>query len=551
MTRRSAATTAGILAFLCVVALLTRAPEDSDGRPVAERDPRGTVEASPGPTAPAETAPIAVAPFEEPEVPEPTDGEAAHPVDETALEGVVLAPDGTPLPRARVAFFAGEAGAPVQHPLGTTQSGDEGRFRLVVPGTASTQGYLMGHHSGLRPGLLSVSVVPGRTAGGLELQIGAGLVVRGTVSLNGRPLDRAMVALDVAFGTGGIFPEGDQMTVWGRKDLDGGTSQCNELWWSEGRPEIKRISASTDPEGRFEMQGLSSLPYRLEVSSKKPFPSHADVFAAASQWVTPPATADVEIRTATVQVDLTGERGVEGPYAVEITSQGSGACWKGSTEEARSGVHVVPQVAHTLGVRLRGNEPARAEVPSLHAGEVHRITIELRRRDDPDLRLTVLGALASGIDRITARFLREGPPASSARWGHDGRREATLTVSRGRNDDFLIEDIPLPPGRYTVVVMPDGPSSPVLPSSVTVDLSDAGPAAAVVEVRIGGRYEITVTGADEKPVSWALRNANGNAVLSKTVHRGGGFSFMMELTEGARPPPSRRGRSCAAASPPP
>jgi hypothetical protein len=514
---------------LLLIALLWRG-SDGEPHPVSEAAVGGATPTEAPAQGRSPRTPIPTRTYREPT---PKDS-ASPPVDpereephalESVLEGRVLGPGGGPVALAGVSFFPLGPEGPKRRAIVTVESNAEGRYRMTLPPTCPREGLLMAHREHLRPEALAVTVRRHGAVRGLEFRLEEGLVIRGTVTWNGLPMPRSRwpsflaavaaneihphgegicVGLDALFGTPGV-----SILTSGATSIDLPT-----LLWTRGRPEVKATSVETGPDGTFEIGGLSpGVIHRLNLWDWQAGNfCHPDVFRAVEQDVVPGATVHIDIRTALVTVSVRGEGESRNRAMVKLTSGTTGAAHIAWADQAAWGSRVAPGASHVLRVTARGHLPFQVDIPPLQVGEARHIDVPLIPHDDPDVVITLRGAEALNLGGISVRFVSP-TPSQDERGG-----VVVLRASRTRGDEFHLEDVPLPVGRYTIVVSGQCPSSQMLlPVETTVDLQD-GVVDVTLEARLGGRCEVTVAHSVEEFTYqlWALL---GETALSVTIVR--------------------------------
>jgi hypothetical protein len=111
-----------------------------------------------------------------------------------------------------------------------------------------------------------------------------------------------------------------------------------------------------------------------------------------------------------------------------------------------------------------------------------------------------------------------------------------LNALRRDDGSYLVQDVPYPPGRYTLHLFPDSSSSFVLPSRAEVVLNGEGMTEVRVDIALGGRGWIEVRDSTGRGVSadYTLRDNSGMVVRNARISGG------MRMTSGGIGPGGAR-----------
>jgi hypothetical protein len=324
----------------------------------------------------------------------------------------------------------------------------------------------------------------------------------------GFSFDRARISADIRYGVPGCFSAGD------------------ELWWEGTAFETKLATVDCDGEGRFRISGLARVTYRLDASnlldeSGLNLDVRADVTAPASG-------VELVLATGLLRIRVEGNgRALEGGRVSVLNAEG-GSIRTESADPLQ--FRVGAGVPLTVEAACAGFVQKSVAVPPLAAGEVRDVTIELEPAVTASLRLTLRGAEAMDLDRVSVRFVPLAEPEGKSTSALEDLRE-TLVAVRTRADDFVVEHLPLPAGQYILVVIPHSDDSWMLPFEEDVTVPAEGVLAVTHHAIAGGRVDVAGLDPDGNAVSgrWSLRDANGVEVLSGRVV-GGGVEWTMFAT---------------------
>jgi hypothetical protein len=446
-------------------------------------------------TVPAPSAPAAESRAPGPITPRASDdrGTTTSEADSAAdavITGQVLDFDGTPAPNVTVLLFPMRDGAPRPEPRRQALTDDQGRFRIAGGRTSSSERMLVAFKPRRQPATLRLANDPREP---VSLVLREGLSIEGTVSVDGVPVRRAVVA-DTGFC-----------------DVSSLAFEANH-WWNGTAFEPRVAHAVCDESGHFVLEGLAEDTYRVNVEQ---LAQEGVIGLVCRAWVRAPASGvRLAAHSGRLSIKVLGKDRVLGSARVSVFDPTTGAqalCPPQETTVVRvaAGIEITVEAAHA------GFEPATLTVPALDPGETRVITIPLTESQEPRLDLTLRGARAMGLEAVQVRFIpMVRPPLGEIGALHEIRE--ALRATRLRDELFVVEHIPHPPGSYIVVIMADPPGC-LVPIRQDVSLPASGVVAIVDDAVTGGRLEVSIadTAGTQLFAEYAVNDARGRKVADR------------------------------------
>jgi hypothetical protein len=413
-------------------------------------------------------------------------------------------------------MFPVVGGVPKETWRASAVADSEGRFQLTLGGPPRTEAVLVAHQDGWRPAVLRIDPAAIDWKQEVVLKLEKGAEIEGVVRLDGERVGGALVTADRAYGSPGLH------------------SWAAELWWTDGAFEMKTGTVETDDRGAFTISGLAPATYELRVQRVLLGP-FLDVGSTLQVPVSAPATGiALDIESGRIRIRVTGDAG---PFAAEqllvVSGRGGGMARRENCSSYE--IAVATGVSYTVEAAHPGHEPKRVAVSPLTSGEVREVELRLLARAVRGLLLIPRRASPPGLSRVGVRLLpHQSSPESESTIVQVLRDR--LNALRRDDGSFLVQDVPYPPGRYTLQLFPDSSSSFVLPSRAEVVLNIEGMTEARVDIALGGREWIEVRDSTGHDVSadYTLRDNSG--VVVRNARMSGG----MRMTSGGIGPGGAR-----------
>lgn len=463
--------------------------------PPAEKDRAASVDEPAVPALP-ESAPartISPRPFDAPPEVQKTGPEAAATTDgePVVISGQVVDFDRKPAAGAPVFLHLMRDEAPASPAARLATSDRDGHFTLSVPRPFPQDWMLVAFRPMRRPATLRRRGEPREP---LELVLGEGAAIEGTVSLDGMPAAEARVAADIRPGVPGSVTPGD------------------ELWWAGQAFEAKRIQTVCDESGRFRVTGLAEADYQLEASQL----GKVRMFGVNPRvTVRAPATGvRLEAATARLRVKVMGDGKVLDRARIALIT-GDGRQFRSDSAQFAD-IRIAPGVPMTIDAAFAGFEPKTVTVGALGAGEARDLQIVLDPASSPRLELRLQGATAMGLKSVVVKFVQARRTPDNENRALEDLRQVLLAQSIGQ-DEFVLEHVPHPPGAYFLVVIA-GSSSWLLPIQKEVVLPASGVLQVSAEAVAGGRFNVSVRDPGGAPVGgeFVLRDLQGAEILTRS-----------------------------------
>lgn len=457
------------------------APESAQPRTISPRpfDPRAeTRKAAPDDPAAADAAPV-------------------------VITGIVLDFDRKPAAGANVILYVAQDDVPVSSDRFTSTDGD-GRFTLTITRPFPRDWILAAFRYMRRPATMRRRGEPTEP---FELVLGEGFTIEGTVTIDGKPAREARVSASLQARMSPSTPD---------------ALVRDNLGWTGQAFEARRVQTACDDTGRFRLEGLAQAEYQLEgqqLERVRMFVVNPRVVARA------PATGvRLELVTARVRVKVMGDGKVLDRARVAMLASDGRELRSDSGEFAD--LRVAPGVAITIDAAAAEFAPKTVSVPPLAPGETRDVEIVLDPASSPRLELRLQGATALGLKGVIVKFVTTAKPEENENRALKDVRQVLLARST-KEDEFVLERVPHPPGKYLLVVI-GSTSSWLLPIQKEVVLPATGVLEVSADAIAGGNFSVTARDPAGNPVpgELVLRDLNGAEIMTRSFGPGAsGTSF--------------------------
>lgn len=334
-----------------------------------------------------------------------------------------------------------------------------------------------------------------------DLVLTDGVAIRGTVSLAGEPVPRAVVAA--------------------RRRADGSVTVGGRSFrFQEDRFCRGTATAVCDDRGQFQISGLLPGTFDLAVRQIPGCALHMAIGANAKTRVTAPAR-DVVLDLESARIDVFVRHEGASVAGLGMMMSGDGMVGRKSDSNGKAGFLVKPGETYRIVIGDKAYEPVEKEVVAPGAGETLVESVELQpRRERPSLLVTFRTPAGIPLARAGFGFYEEDHPSSLRFW-------RDVVAKDGR---FLVGE--LRPGRWRVVCRPGGwavSHEHLLDAETTVDVPEHGSVTTAVSTRPGGRLRIVVRDPQGRPVQARCRLMQGSVIVPATFHTrssdGGSYSM--------------------------
>ncbi|MCE9595821.1 MAG: sigma-70 family RNA polymerase sigma factor [Planctomycetes bacterium] len=412
------------------------------------------------------------------------------------VTGRVVAPLGLDGP-VEVGLVAVCDGAPCLPLADSTRVGADGIFRLR---SAKARDHLLvAFANGARPLSRAVRVDPGVVVDVGELALARGLVLEGSVTRAGEPVEHAMVGIATTGDVGLVLP------LFGVR-----------LAWRDGELHRTGAMVETDANGRFRAFGFEPGLHRLEVVRGDGAPLRSVNRLSAPVLVEAPGTAELEIASARLELEvLDGDRR---PARGTATLVGAAATKPAPlAEDGILRLDVAPFERQSVRIESLGQRTETFEFEAPGPGETLRERVWLLR----DRMLAALSLVVASPDAITSAELELDFTALDVEGDvrpHFVRR-APIAEGRARFAD-------LPAGRWNVRAFLGGAyrhfAELRAPCEFEIELAPTEEASHSLAFTAGGRVRIDVVDEQGRRVAanCAARDANGRELALRFVARG-------------------------------
>ena len=426
------------------------------------------------------------------------------------VAGRALAPQSASASGTRVALYAIVASLPIEPPVDFGTCTADGAFCLRA--RAAGEHALLIMSDGLRPTTIAASLAPGlRTSLG-TIVLDEGAVIEGHADHLGLSMQAgALVSVTATSMSASLAFEGARLA------------------WSDGKFERAGRIVETDQDGRFRIGGLAPGPYRLGVSSAAPQGAPASqrrLPLSTAAWTlvdAPASTLEIHATFATVQLRLHSADGSAPttlkPARVRWKQQGNSTDFPLAFDDLGL-VSVEPGLACEVHIEAEGFLAEDISFAAPGPGEEDTQVAFLRR--DPKLaRLAIqirvpTDAGATLIGDTSFAFSPQNPAAS---------RAATF-VRHATSADGVFQLADLPMGVWSVSVHAGGVYEHYrdrwCEAKLSVTLSPASPASAVIDLERGGQLQICAVNSSGALVAaeCQVRELGGTALNVEFVARG-------------------------------
>ncbi len=393
------------------------------------------------------------------------------------VNGRVTRADGGVRADLVVLVYRGDDAGPLGAPRSRARTDDEGRFEVRAEDDGRYWAVAFGDVA--RPGAVSFQLVAGEPAPELDVLLPAGATLSGQVRRSdATPAAAARLVVRREEGAGRRVPvSGDKVLLFG-----------------EHGPEWLVRRALTDDEGRYRVDGLGSVGYRVELVSLPETDAEVLRTLAQRRAIVPPGSADFELGAAVVSFQVTCEGRPASGALASLRGLGRAGALELTLDDGGAGrVDVVPGVRYMATITAPGCLSLTEEIEAPVSG-----TLEVERV------LETVPATASLRVRLVPRAAAPVPATALVELRDDRDALVRRATVRAVGGAFLLEDIV--PARYRLTIYPGYRWSDVSGEPPVAGLGAYLPARAPVElvadtateltlpVEAGGRLSLRVVG---------------------------------------------------------
>jgi hypothetical protein len=388
---------------------------------------------------------------------------------------------GKPARGAPALLFAAPGDLPKGGILASATADHEGIYRIRT--RAEGRCLVVASQHGFRPASQLASVSSGGDAWVPALELDLGATISGVVTLAGNEPVAGAIVVATARRAAPDLGEG--------------------LRWVQDHAVRAFSEAQTNDTGRFEIKGLESESYRVQIASlARAHPALLDhVQKRLSQDVEAPHSGiDFEAPAAFVDVRVLARDIPMRGIVISAECRGRSFTMESRPDGAR--LLLLPEAPHVLRVQHPYLVASPIEFDTGAAGTRRTVTVQLEPRPGLGrLAITLRDEKGRSIPRASARVVA-GDEAAAA--------SETLHPLRGSDNRFVFE--PIASGRHQIEIQP----AAIYEAGTRVDFA---PAQLAVEVPAGGEREVTVDVVEGGWLRAAARDARGQLLPANCLLR--------------------------------